>query len=334
VIDGWVLVVGFGSIGRRHYRNLKDLGVEDVRLLRSGREPAAGFETPAGIRVYRNLKVALSDGPSVVLVANPTAMHVEAACASLEAGACVLLEKPVAATLHDARRLQQVESGAPGVCSMAYCFRYHPLYRTVAEFAMRERIGRVFHARSWQASFLPSWHPWEDYRNSYAARKDLGGGVVRTLDHDFDLLAWILGVPRQVVAICGAIAGIGLDVEDTADIVFRFSGSVQANVHLTFGRRDYERGLSLAGDHGSLSLDWETGTVRHCSADGVVETVSLPDGWELNDMYCDMLEDALAGFTEPDPRAAIPLSCGIEALQMALGAIRSSDEEMIVNLDG
>lgn len=95
--DDWFLVVGYGSTGRRHFQNLLKLGFKDVRLLRSGTGRVGAFESPVDVKVYTELEDALMDRPSVVVVANPTSLHVPIAKAALESGACVFLEKPVSA---------------------------------------------------------------------------------------------------------------------------------------------------------------------------------------------------------------------------------------------
>ena len=332
-IDGWILVVGYGSIGRRHYQNLKALDVEDVRLLRGKPRPQS-FESPEGAVVYHELDTALADGPAVVVVANPTSLHVLTARAALEVGASVLLEKPVDADLKAARSLLAAESAASGVCSMAYCFRYHPLYRKLHDVIASGKLGRVFHAHTWQGSFLPGWHPWEDYHTSYAALPDMGGGVVRTLDHDLDMLRWTLGQPTEVLASAGPLSGIGTEAEDTADMIFRFPGRVQACAHLCYARQDYSRGMWAVGEAGSVNLDWNAGTLHVTEGNQVVETVTLPDDFDLNSIYVDMARDALDGFAETPSRATAPLADGVAGLEMALGALVSSRDGKVVSLKG
>ena len=329
--DNWFLVVGYGSIGRRHFQNLVKLGCRDVRLLRSG---TGGFESPANVKVYTELGKALIDRPSVVVVANPTSLHVPVAKASLESNACVFLEKPVSADLDSAKLLSSVEAKSNSVCAMGYCYRYHPLYRELHDLVKEGRLGRIFHARSWWASYLPDWHPWEDYHDSYAARADLGGGVIRTLDHELDMLRWIVGEPIEVLASTGAISGIGVSVEDTADIIFRLRDSVQANIHFSFGRHDYARGMCVVGEAGSASLNWNAGTLTINNGKDVHEIIKLPQDFDLNNIYIEILRDTLLGFCEPKPRAIIPLSEGVATLEMAVGALESSSSGRSVKLKG
>lgn len=331
--DGWILVAGYGSIGRRHFRNLKALGYDDVRLVRSGRTPAEGFETPPGTPEYTDLDAALADGPAAVVVATPTALHAGTTRAALRAGACVVLEKPVCADLDEAQGVLEETRGARAACSMAYVFRYHPLYRSLRSVVRRGMLGRVFHARAWQASYLPDWHPWEDYRTSYAARSDLGGGVVRTLDHDLDLVRWMFGHPTEVMASAGTLSGLDLHVEDTADMIFRFSERMQAHVHVCFGRRDYARGVSVVGEDASAILDWSAGTLTVTDGTDVRYAHRLPETFDLNDVYRDMMQDALEGFATDPPAAVIPLSDGVAALEMATAALRSSRTSRAVPLE-
>ena len=331
---GWILVAGYGSIGRRHYQNLRALGRHDVRLLRTSSQRPGRFESPEGATVYTDLSAALRDAPGVVIVANPTSLHVGVARAAVEAGASVLLEKPVCDDLSAAGDLLRQVRDAGGVCGMAYCFRYHPLYRAMHDLAASGRLGRVFSARTWQASYLPDWHPWEDYHQGYAARGDLGGGVVRTLDHELDQVRWTLGQPTDVLASAGAISGIGVSVEDTADMIFRLPGRVQASVHVCFARRDAARGMCLVGEDATAVLDWAGGVVT-VSSGGAAETVArLDEGYELNEMYVDMLRDAMACFDADEPRAAIDLADGVAVLEMATAALHAADDGRAVAVLG
>lgn len=325
------LIVGFGSIGRRHYCNLRSLGIKDIHILRSGRSGRQRLPSPADATIHFDLESALNCSPDFAVVANPTSLHAGAAESLLAASVPVLLEKPVDSCLKRAGRIQAAcrHHGVP--VSMGYVFRYHPLYQRVQREVSSGRLGRIFHVRLWQASYLPQWHPWEDYRVSYAARRDLGGGVVKTLDHELDMLQWLLGQPQTALCCAGRLSALETDVEDVADMIFRYSNGAQANVHVSFARRDYSRGLSVVGEEGSCDLDWRDGSVSiHRTSE--VERMGLPADFDLNSAYVELLSDAIAGFAARPPRASIPLSEGIAALQMAAAALRSSQLHREVSL--
>jgi predicted dehydrogenase len=189
-------IVGFGSIGRRHGENLAKLGVTDLVVVRRTEGANPAFSPPPGARVVGSHAEAIAAGLDFALICNPTRFHVDAARHYLSAGVPVLVEKPLSDRADDAGRLVDKARRSGVVACMAYCMRYHPAYAAAREALGTGRIGRVLYAKAWFEGYLPAWHPWEDYRQSYAARKDLGGGALRTLDHEVDFLNWCLGEPR------------------------------------------------------------------------------------------------------------------------------------------
>ncbi len=320
----WILIVGFGSIGKRHYNNLLKLGWRDIGLVRTHRNRPSSFQTPENTKIYHSLESALEDKPFIVIVANPTSLHYETTLQSLESGAKVILEKPVAANLEHAQELLDCTKRLDGLCSVAYNFRYHPLYAKAREWVLENRIGRIFYAHTWQSGYLPDWHPWEDYRSGYAARADLGGGVVKTLDHDLDFLHWTFGKPLDVMANADKLSNLDLDVEDTADMLFRFSDGINAHAHVSFARWDPARGLSVVGENGSIIMHFFKGDLILKNTDKTSLKFSLPPKYDLNDTYLNMLKYAIEGFNHKQPFAQVPLENGFEALNMAINALNSS----------
>ena len=86
------------------------------------------------------------------------------------------------------------------------------------------RLGRLLAARVHFGEYLPAWHPWEDYRQGYAARADLGGGVLLTQCHSLDYLPWLVGEVESVWGFVGKLSDLEVDVDDTAEIGLRFDG--------------------------------------------------------------------------------------------------------------
>src|SRR5512138_1083305 len=188
-----ILIAGLGSIGRRHFRNLIALGEKDIVLLRT-RKATLPDDELAGYPVETNLEEALrKHQPEAVIVSNPTAFHLDVAIPAAETGCAILLEKPIS---HSTQRLDQLEetvrkSGSKVL--VAFQFRFHPGMVRAKQLTEAGEIGRILSAHVQFGEYLPAWHPWEDYRQGYAARADLGGGVILTLSHPFDYLRMLLG---------------------------------------------------------------------------------------------------------------------------------------------
>lgn len=199
-----VVIIGFGSIGRRHAAVFRDLG-SDVSLVTAQRPP--------GWNIYDGIPEAVERfRPDIVIIANDTALH-EASLRELAAAGfqgTVMVEKPLG---HKPFRLHHPFSDL----LVSYNMRMHPVLATLkAELAGQETVA----ANLYCGQYLPDWRPGRDYRQTYSARKDLGGGVLRDLSHELDYACWLLG-PFSTVAAHG---GHFSDLEIVADDVFTVIG--------------------------------------------------------------------------------------------------------------
>ncbi len=317
------LIAGLGSIGRRHLRNLLALGQRDIVLYRTHRSTLPDDEL-AVFPTETDLQRALERyRPDAVIVANPTALHLEVAIPAAEAGCHLLLEKPIAHDLEgvDALRQAVAESGVRVL--VGFQFRFHPTLRQVKAWLAEGAIGRPLFVRAHWGEYLPDWHPWEDYRQGYAARADLGGGVVRTLCHPLDYLRYLLGEAELVWAAADHLSDLELQgVEDTAEIALRMQGGVWGSVHLNYHQRPPSHWLEVLGTEGTIRWDYTTGEARLWrAASRAWDVAPLPPGWERNAMFLAEMEHFLAvvrGEAEP----VCTLEDGIRTLALALEALR------------
>ncbi len=325
-----LLIVGLGSVGRRHLRNLLTLGVEDVILLRSGHSTLPEEEL-ATRRQVNTLEAALALEPEAAVIATPSALHLASAIPLAQAGCHLLIEKPVSHTLEGVETLAQACKASGTRVLVGFQYRFHPGLQQVAAWIQQGEIGEVVAAQAIYAEHLPGWHPWEDYRQSYAARPDLGGGAVLTLCHPLDYLQWILGEVVSVSAQVTRSAALGLQVEDVADISLRFRSGALGCVHLDYHRRPPLHRLELTGTGGSVA--WDQGAAPTLWRAGGKEklTAPLPAGFERNAMFLAEMSnflDVVKGEASP----ACSLEEGMLALGMALGALQSAAAGRVVEL--
>ena len=318
-----IMICGLGSIGRRHLRNLQALGVDDLVLLRSGKATLPD-EDLAGIPVEHNLAAALDSWkPDGVVVSNPTSLHAETALAALRAGSYVLLEKPVSPTTDLIPALLRAERESAGRVLVGYQFRYHPGLAAVQDLLNEQAIGMPVSVSVHWGEYLPGWHPWEDYRRSYSARRDLGGGVVNTLSHPIDYLRWLLGDVSYVTALMTSSGGLEMDVEDTGTLLLEFDSGVHGVVHLNYNQRPPRHDLEIVGTQGSIRWDNSGGSVRWWS-EGTADWTSLmpPEGFERNTLFMDEASHFLA-VMNGDGRPRCSLLDGIRALEITQAAHQS-----------
>lgn len=318
-----ILIVGLGSIGRRHLRNLVSLGQTDLLLLRSGKSTMPEEELQ-GFQVATDLDGALRHKPEAAVIATPTALHLQAAIPLARAGCHLLLEKPVSHTMEGVPELQEAVARGGGHVMVAFQYRHHPGLRTVQRWLKDGAIGRPLTASAHYGDYLPGWHPWEDYRQAYSARADLGGGVVLTLCHPLDYLLWLLGDVVQVTAATSAQAGFGIDVEDSVQAALTFASGVLGGVHLNYVQRPPLHALRIAGSDGTIHWDQSDGAARlYRETAGAWEVAEAPAGHERNDMFLAEMRaflEVIAGKAVAEPG----LADGIRSLELALAILESA----------
>ncbi len=213
---------------------------------------------------------------------------------------------------------------------MGFQFRYHPTLQKVAWWISEGAVGKVASVRAHWGEYLPNWHPWEDYRQSYAARPDLGGGVILTLTHPLDYLRWLLGEVEALWSFSGALGGLGLAVEDTAEIGLRFANGAVGTVHLDFVQRPPSHMLELIGTQGMIRWEASSGAAFLYSAEKQGwEVISAPEGFERNMLFLDELRHFIK-VAEGKEQPLCTLDDGCKALELALAARQSAADGAMV----
>ena len=323
------LVAGYGSIGRRHLRNLIALGQKDIVLLRSHKSTLPEEEIK-DIPVETTVEAALAHRPDGVIIANPTALHLDAAIPAAKAGCAVFMEKPVSDSNERMAELREALDHNGGRFQMGFQFRFHPGLNKVRELIEDGRIGRPHSFRAEWGEYLPGWHPWEDYRKSYSARKDLGGGVLLTLSHPLDYARWLFGDPYMIWGMSAKISDLELDTDDIAEIGIWTDSCVAGSIHLDYYSRPTSNQLMVNGSEGTLFCNNLDGIVRLAAADGSTETF-LPDPvYDRNDMFINEMKRFIA-VTAGEAEPSCTLEDGIAAQRMVDLVRRSWAEKKILS---
>ena len=327
------LISGLGSIGRRHLKNLVTLGQTDIVLHRTGKSTLPDDEL-AGYPAESDLNEALERwSPDAVIVSNPTALHLEVAVPAARAGCSLLLEKPISHTLDHVDELRAALDAGGGNVLVGFQFRFHPGLQHAARLLRERVIGDPISVRAHWGEYLPTWHPWEDYRESYSARRDMGGGVLLTLCHPFDYLRWLCGEVSSLFASVGNFGELELDVEDTAAVLLSLEGDVLGTVYLDYNQQPASHWLEISGTRGSIRWDNADGAVRWWTTQKREwETYSPAEGFERNTLFLEEMRhfiDVVRGDAQP----RCTLQDGIRALKIVLAAKRSAARSARVDLE-
>ena len=321
-----ILIAGLGSIGRRHLRNFQALNAGEFVLLRSRRSTLPDDEL-AGLPTEQNLAEALQNhNPDIVVVSNPTSLHLDVAIPAAEAGCHLLLEKPISHTMDRVSTLAKIVEQQDLKVLVGFQFRFHPGLQYIKKLLDNDTIGSVTNVHVHWGEYLPAWHPWEDYRIGYAARSDLGGGVLLTLCHPFDYLRWLIGEIDALSAMTAQAGGLDIEVEDTANVMLRFTNGALGTVHVDYVQRPPTHTLQITGQGGRILWDNEDGAVHwYQTKTETWQKEEMSPDFERNILFIEEVKHFLSCI-ESGTEPCVNLADGIAAQKIVLAA-KQSDRE-------
>jgi predicted dehydrogenase/RimJ/RimL family protein N-acetyltransferase len=247
-----VAVVGQGSIGRRHAQIALVLGHELTVY-----DPSSAAQPPAGARLAASVHDCI-EAADAAIIASPSNEHFAHARIAIELGVPVLVEKPLALDWPRGAELDWLARSRGTLLSVAMNLREHRGVRALSELLAEGAVGHVLRASAWCGSWLPGWRAGSDYRESYSARGELGGGVLLDVAvHELDYLLWLLGPARSVSALERRVSDLEIDVEDVASIVLELASGGVAEISVDYLDRSYTRGCRIVGSNGTLRWSWE-----------------------------------------------------------------------------
>lgn len=327
VLISRVLIVGLGSIGKRHLRLARELLPHaDIRVLRH-QETDSVPERANGC--FSKLEDAIAFAPQLAAISSPATFHLDSALPLARAGVHLLVEKPLSASLAGIPQLLETCRSQQTVLLTGYNLRFLPSLRQFKDLLRGELIGRVLSVHCEIGQYLPSWRPDADYRQSVSARRELGGGALLELSHELDYLRWIFGEVEWVKATLSRQSILAIDVEDTAHLILGFVPAANGRqlvgaVNMDFVRHDTTRLCTVIGEKGSLRWNGLTGVVDlfEEGAKGWRELFHLPH--QRDDSYLAEWQHFLSCIDAQTP-ASIPGEDGMAVLQIVEAARQSSD---------
>jgi len=327
-----ILVVGCGSIGKRHIHNLKALNAGEIIAYDLTPQRRREVEQEYGVKTYDSLEEALTPRPEVALICTPTSLHISAALSAAEKGCHLFIEKPLSNSLDGVDELLEIVD-QKGLLTLIGCnLRFHPGIALMKELLDKNSVGRVICARVQAGQYLPDWHPWEDYRHGYSANMSLGGGAILDGVHQIDYIRWFLGEVGQVFCFAGKFSSLEIDTEDMAEMLLRFKSGAIAEVHLDYIQRFYGHSCQIIGEEGTILWDINEKQVKLYSA-RTKEWSVFPEeaNYDINQMYVEEMKH----FIQCLQREAKPMQdmkTGKKVLEIALAAKESAATGKIINL--
>lgn len=344
-----ILMIGLGSIGQRHLRNIKRLYGEEIEILayRTRRlqqtfsdamqiREGIILEEEYGIKVFTNLTDALNEEPDIAFITNITSKHMETALACAKAGCNLFIEKPLSDTIDGIEELKQIIESKELTAFMGFQNRYHPCIQEIRKILKEGRIGAIQSVSSEFSERLVTMHTYEDYRDTYMARAEMGGGPILNLQiHDLDILHYLFGKPFGVFSTLSKNSKLEVDVEDGASSIYFFRNEngdlFPAYSHTDFLQFPPAHMFKIVGEKGHVVIDMNKASFRLVLEGKISQDIVWQD-FQRNDMFVEELKDFIKS-VKSKGLPAIDIDQGIVSLKMALGAKQSSNEKKYIEME-
>lgn len=248
------LVVGCGSIGQRHIRNLRKLG---HRISGCERDPLKSkqIKRKYNIKMFSDLQNAMVNRYDGAFICTPTSLHMPMSLEIAKRGIHLFIEKPLSNSLRGITELSEIVKREKLVTLIGCNMRFMSGLKFVKNLIKENKIGNVLSVNIECGYYLPYWHSYEDYRKGYSAKRNLGGGVIFDDIHEIDSLYWLFGKVNEVFCFAGKLSNLDIDTEDIAEIFLKFKSKMIAHIHLDYLQQSYRRWYEFIGEEGIIYLD-------------------------------------------------------------------------------
>jgi|TARA_B110000014_G_scaffold259961_1_gene248733 predicted dehydrogenase len=323
-----ILVVGYGSIGKRHVNNL--LLISNIEVIICTHRNDIDSELKSKCKIFESLNDCLNEKPVAAIISNVTSLHIQTALKLASAGLHLFIEKPLSHNLENIQKLSNIVHEKKLITFMGFNLRFHNCIKKIKELLENNEIGKIISVYSESGSYLPDWHPNENYRDSYASKENLGGGVVLTCIHEIDYLHWFFGEVKELFAITGKFSDLKIEVDDLASIIMRFSNNIIAELHLDFFQKPDFRCCKIIGTNGTIYWDSVDNIVKlyDVKLKKWIEKISIIN-YQRNDMYVDEIKYFLDCISKNE-NTNNDIDGGISTLNIALDIIESSKSKRLV----
>lgn len=331
-----IVIVGCGSIGLRHLENLLALGQKSVSVIEADASRAALVKAKHGVSVFVSTDewASASGACDVALICSPSSMHAKQALWFAQRGAHLFIEKPIGIHPEEVVELHRVVKEKGLVTMVGYNMHFYPLFIRLKELLDQGTIGRLYSVRGQFGSYLPDWRPNTDYRKTYSAHADQGGGIL--LDsHEFEYMTWLAGEVKRIFCLAKRASDLEIDTEDVAAVTFEFANGAIGSLSLDYLQRFYQRNFEFVGSLGTLH--WQDSGTYHgklilrVKGQSDVEEVE-PIDYDRSQTYRDEMSHFL-DCIEQGRQTVSPIDAGIKCLEAITAAKESSVSGRMVDIE-
>jgi len=318
-----ILIIGYGSIGKRHAANFKAAGHEVVLLRHSKENP-----NKDGFREYYSFEEAFAGKKtSGAIVCSPTSRHLPDVEELVSHRIPFLLEKPPADSLKSTLSMEKLlrESNFTNY-DIGFNLRQYPALRFIKNFLLE--LGPIYSARIAAGYYLPDWRKGIDYRDTSSASRELGGGVHIELVHEIDYLLWFFGYPERVTGYVNKISNLEITTDDICAAILKYRNGSIVELHLDYLSHRYLRSCQIIAENGNLEWDMNSGAVLSTMKGQKTarQVFTLSPNYDFNDTYIVEMENFI-NVIQGKAEGTVSISDAVETMRVTEAICVSSETE-------
>ena len=328
-----LLIIGAGSIGKRHIKNAITLGisVNNIVVMDPREDRIEEVKKIGVIKTFTDFDLSLKEQFDAAIICSPTSLHIKQAIELARLKKHILIEKPLGLNLENINELVKIVKDNNLTVMLAYIFRFMPSIEAVKKKLDKAVIGKVLYFRGEFSEYLPDWHKYEDYRTFYMAEKKKGGGSILDQCHIMDLAHYLIGDFHSVQAANLKVSSLEISADDISEMIIRHENKVISSIHTDIFGRSHKKNLEIKGEEGNIHWDFYKNEVQ--IYDSKNEKLEILNEFEkdVNQSYIDELKHFITCFKE-DKKNKASLEEGIHTMKLILAAEKSElskKEELI-----
>jgi len=320
-----ILIIGAGSIGKRHLGNLQSLGIKQLGVFDTDKNKLTQIQQHFSGPIFASLQAAQKENWSAVFICSPTHTHLQFALQFAKTKTPMFIEKPLS---HNTRYLAQLQKMCRDIkpIMVGYNIDFHPQLQKIKSILQKKALGKIYGCRAEFGYYLPDWREGVDYANTYSAKKEWGGGIVLDDIHEINLLYNLFGPVKQLFGWAKKQSDLKINVEDYAEMIFWFQNGIVGQIHMDYLQRDYSRYLKIIGEKGTLIWYLKEAKIDlYLAANKKWKTIDKITNFDWNITYLNETKEFLRCLQKRENPAS-DLKRAVQTLKIALAVKESSQK--------
>ena len=264
-----VLIIGLGSIGRKHVDALKKIEPKVVIFALRNSMSADAYLDVNNIYTISDLKSKID----FVIISNITSEHEKSILQTIELNCPIFIEKPVLNSTINAESLSQKLLSNNILTYVACNLRFHPAIQFFSNY-LKSHDLKINEVNIYSGSFLPEWRKGKNFREIYSSNKELGGGVHLDLIHEIDYCIWLFGFPGKVINVQRNVSTLEIDACDSANYIMQYP-KFTATINLNYYRRDKKRQIEILTEDATILIDLEKNSITNLVTNEILFTTNF-----------------------------------------------------------